>query len=102
MNKNVVLGIFVGLIVIGFLVMEFMFITQDQKEKIVYEDCIQEFADKYCESINLSKAKFWGNGLNTKIYFECNDERVYEGKGKFVVTDYEKEYCLDLSQGGEQ
>lgn len=68
------------------------------KGEKIYDDCLQNFANEYCYSLNYSKANFWGDGLNKNMYFKCGSERDYLGHGEFINTEEEKDYCKKLME----
>ena len=74
-------------------------IVENENEIREYGDCLQIFADKYCDSLNHSRAIYWGNGFNRNMYFKCASERDYEGYGEFVSTQEENEYCEEFVLG---
>ncbi len=75
-------------------------IGESENEKREYGNCLQIFADEYCDSLNYSRAIYWGNGLNYNVYFKCASERDYQGYGEFVSTQEEKKYCKEFAKGG--
>lgn len=99
MNKKIqwVVGI---IIAISFLILIFYIIPsiiENGNEQEKYGDCLQDFANDYCKSINYSRADYWGSGIAPYQYFKCASERDYRGFGEFVATEEEKEYCREIS-----
>ncbi len=106
MKINVTIWIAILLIILAFFGYKLVQVINEQgEEDKIYKNCLDDYADTYCQSLNYDHADYWGNGFNPNQYFKCHDGRTYGEVGKFVANESEKEDCKEIAyanSGGQE